>query len=1388
MQLVYKSAFSEGHKTVEMAQMELEADEMDFGPPTNVVSSGRRASVSRPMISTPLLAIPTKLLGATPLPSSARALHTSTPKFPSSSPPSADVPRVRRSSTSAVERPVSTIESLAGAPASSSSTPRLVDIANQRRRNTPITFRPRNSAPADPASRNLGNELVPDSINNIIKTQATGKYSAVQDAVRRYIAVESHYSIDGHNLAMGALLSTRPPNDPIDSVVQLYTQVFDHPRLHPTGETYAHIIRAFCSRDEEVGRAIILIQKRTLKKQLANDARGPFHAVDEGDNNQLEQERVDIARLQKEDYFSPALAIYQALGPKADDLPFSAINGLIAGATRRRRVDLALSLFGRIETSGRPVATNYANLIAMYGVEKDKEGVSDVFEAYLEARVAGMTLPSKRPDLASPRFDRLPTKHRYSTEGNYVPSKMTFTLPTDGTLWAKTIEALFRCGDDVAAIGLVERIQSALESAKSLKKPVSRGYPDALSPVIFKSVITGFTGQGDTVSAQKWFDQAMTLFEGKLETPFFYDILFRALDARSISFANHVYRTMFPLALADVGPVSTLIDANLAAAYATTEESLRQEYIDAVIEFKASFIEARDQGRSILRYASIGTGGLMRIVFALAYHQRWNQISVEYADLAKAILWATNEKGGMRGPARWLQLIQEYQLGALGAKRLVDRPSWDQFELPSSTEPRPPLPVALDILASTSLVTESMQVAPDVRVCDFIVNLYAEGRSTTDPKSLNLTGTQWFYTVFAHATVAGTIPKGYQPSPTFTGVEPIVEDFVASEVTLPSAETLDYRGLVVSLQEAGMEKKRILAILSHLDQSIADDLINNRNISKPVQLETPPSSPPSAVPFLESTRPIDPADALAASRSAENLPTPPSTPPTYISEAGPASFVNTPIQRIDAGLNAAAGRLISQPDSGSALSLLVTNANEGLFAHPDTVGHLVELLGREGKVDAARQAYLLAYAALGAMGNDPESQSISWVLLEDRMIIALAQAGALSEVTVHRERLLAAGSAPSADGYAAMILNMNETTDDASVALELFDESQRFNVTPNVYLFNTLISKLSRARRAKDALDYFELMKTCGLRPSSITYGAVINACCKTGDGSTADYLFEEMVKSPGFRPRVPPYNTMIQFYTQTQPDRTRALYFYDQLLKAGIRPTGHTYKLLLDVYGSVGEPDTGSMTDVFDLLVSDPQVSVTGAHWASLINAWGCVGKDLERAVAIFDSIGHHPSTKASGANLPDAVVYESLLNAFLANQRPDLCEKYLEQMQIKGVRMTAYVANTLIKGHASQNNMEAARKVFESLTDPPSGVAAAGNHTTDRHPRHQQGNSSLSPNDPIYREPSTWEIMVRSEIAAGEPQRAGELMKRIELRAFPEAVVERIRKHLTDSGMGDL
>lgn len=222
------------------------------------------------------------------------------------------------------------------------------------------------------------------------------------------------------------------------------------------------------------------------------------------------------------------------------------------------------------------------------------------------------------------------------------------------------------------------------------------------------------------------------------------------------------------------------------------------------------------------------------------------------------------------------------------------------------------------------------------------------------------------------------------------------------------------------------------------------------------------------------------------------------------------------------------------------------------------------------------------------------------------------------------------------------------------------------------------------------------------------------------------------------------------------------------------------------------------SVDDVFARLVNDRNVEVTGVHWASLLNAHGTVRKDVDRAIEIFEGIATHPSAQGGKTALPDVICYEALFNVFLANDRIDLINKYREAMQEHFVRPTACellhyhsyvparadrpfvdVYNTLIRAHAASGDIAKAREVFEGLADPSSGVAATGNHASEADASAASNVAAPSSDENVvYREPSTYDTMIRCELALGETEKAEALLQRAVARAFPAAVIARMER----------
>jgi len=170
-----------------------------------------------------------------------------------------------------------------------------------------------------------------------------------------------------------------------------------------------------------------------------------------------------------------------------------------------------------------------------------------------------------------------------------------------------------------------------------------------------------------------------------------------------------------------------------------------------------------------------------------------------------------------------------------------------------------------------------------------------------------------------------------------------------------------------------------------------------------------------------------------------------------------------------------------------------------------------------------------------------------------------------------------------------------------------------------------------------------------------------------------------------------------------------------------------------MDAHGTIEPVNVTAMEQTFATLCADKSVQVLGTHWGSLINAYGCVQKDLDRAVEVFESIASHPSTRKDGP-MPDAVSYEALINVFVTLRRTDLIPLYMDRFQSSGVHMTAYIANLLIKGYAVAGELDKARDVFAGLLDPPTGVAAPNNHA----PHELDATAPIHPHAPVYREVS--------------------------------------------------
>jgi pentatricopeptide repeat protein len=560
----------------------------------------------------------------------------------------------------------------------------------------------------------------------------------------------------------------------------------------------------------------------------------------------------------------------------------------------------------------------------------------------------------------------------------------------------------------------------------------------------------------------------------------------------------------------------------------------------------------------------------------------------------------------------------------------------------------------------------------------------------------------------------------------------------------------------LSAQDIGLALHVQAQILT-LDQSIGMDAAHIQRfahlvetvISRNIPLD--PSTPlvvGEALPQLSSLRPdLESRWHLyrhPAPRSIETVPTTPVTPHAGFVPQSPVVDSYDPYGQltdyraskiISEMLESNAGRIESH--LSDALARLRNVRRAGRHLHYTAYGKLLTAAGK------ARQVHKIA-DILAMAQNDtpflPEVQAVraGWVGIFDSAIAAYLTAGDRQTAAKYHQQLLDLGAAPSANTFGIYITTLEGTFDEATEAVKIFQRSVAEGVTPSVFLYNAVIGKLGKARRIDDCLRYFSEMQSLGMKPSSVTYGTLVNALCRTSEETFAVEMFDEMEAAQNYRPRPAPYNSIIQYFLNTKRDRSKVLEYYERMKSRNIKPTSHTYKLLVEAYASLEPVNLDAAEAVLDEM-KQADVPPEAVHFGTLIHAKGCVTHDMVGARAIFDSI------VSTGAIKLTDNLYQNLLEAMIANHQVDQTPEILEDMAARGVRMTPYIANTLIHGWAGADNIEKAKAIFNDL-----GAEK--------------------------REPSTYEAMTRAYLSAEDHESANAVVQEMLRKGYPAAVSEKV------------
>ncbi|KAF2765226.1 hypothetical protein EJ03DRAFT_331111 [Teratosphaeria nubilosa] len=405
-----------------------------------------------------------------------------------------------------------------------------------------------------------------------------------------------------------------------------------------------------------------------------------------------------------------------------------------------------------------------------------------------------------------------------------------------------------------------------------------------------------------------------------------------------------------------------------------------------------------------------------------------------------------------------------------------------------------------------------------------------------------------------------------------------------------------------------------------------------------------------------------------------------------------------------------------------------------------TYGKLIEAAARENDLDLAHHVLELAKQDVPFDGRYRVVR-FGWQQILDHMVAGCLLVGRRDLAAKFHQDLIDMGTAPSANTFGLYITTLKESTktfDEASEAVTIFLRAKAEGVEPSSFLYNALIGKLGKARRIDDCLFYFAEMRNLGIRPTSVTYGTIVNALCRVSDEKFAGEIFEEMETCTNYKPRPAPYHSLMQYFLTAKRDRSKVLAYYERMRSKGIEPTVHTFKLLIDTHATL-EPTNMSAAEAVLEEMRSAGIQPEAVHYASLIHAKGCVLHDIAGARALFDSVVSEGQVRLQ----PN--IYQALFESMNANHAVAESEPLIADMQRRGVELTPYIANALIHGWTLEKNIEGALRAFQRV--PMS-----------------------------KREPSTYEAMVRAYLANEDRESAKSVVREALSRGYPSAVAGKI------------
>ncbi|KAJ8631465.1 hypothetical protein MRB53_024788 [Persea americana] len=140
-----------------------------------------------------------------------------------------------------------------------------------------------------------------------------------------------------------------------------------------------------------------------------------------------------------------------------------------------------------------------------------------------------------------------------------------------------------------------------------------------------------------------------------------------------------------------------------------------------------------------------------------------------------------------------------------------------------------------------------------------------------------------------------------------------------------------------------------------------------------------------------------------------------------------------------------------------------------------------------------------------------------------------------------------------------------------AISLDGIEELLAQNITPNVYVFNSLMNV--NGHDLSYTLHFYNHMQTLGVAADVASYNILLKACCLAGRVDLPQDIYKEVqhVASTGpLKMDIITYSTTIKVFADAKMWQM-ALKVKDDMLRAGVNPNIVTWSSLISAFANVG-------------------------------------------------------------------------------------------------------------------------------------------------------------------------------------------------------------------------